>query len=1006
MPRQISTTTHQQQFGAEPINVIEIQWVEDGNRILYADRDIPAENILGKIVLLDKLDFIINVDQGSDSQEISIGLSDVDGDLKSIIDTHDIHKRDVWVYQWFDGDDFADKFLIFQGQINSPITWNERDRTLKFSVISRIEDAEVGFSVEEGEFSSPSEHLIGKPWPLKFGTTIKVPALALSTPSEGTLSGGIGIRDFNLDFKLFLARRITCPFIFRGFTSRYEGLSLVLTPIHTPEEGCVLQKCRNIEELELRISEQAQYEYSQISIVNGDKFPQNQQITLNINGAKFTGQFTGTTENPSNTFSIVSRRHPKLDEMGVANLNTVRNAIDTERDGFVASGCMSLSDSLVPEDPAVIFTRLSQISIQLFNAVPTPGFFWADAGSKVTIDTGEQTIYISNLLPETIHSISAFKNLSGGQRLLLTIPPSVYSTRSTNFGSYQVSEIVFNTPLSRLDGEWEDDIYVISTSSVGPNTVDILEWLIQKYTTLSIDSTSFDLVKTALEEYPSDFPILDRPNVLDILQDIAFQARCAIYIRDRKFYLKYLPAQSAFDDTIGESDVDENTLELFHTDTEELVTKLVAEWKRDYSKEDDNKLILRHNIERYGTHEETFGFFIYNELDYVHKSATFWLIRKSNTWRNLRFKTPLQTLKLETFDSVGITLPDLADGQVYGLVTQSSYDSDNQTVEFEIWSPIRSGTRVQYDFAFPGDIDEDLVWPTEEDRVLGFAGSGSAPGFSTLAPSGHPLSTSSQLTQGFSLGPCASQGKTVASISRQTCGGGDGDTYPADEGDSKKTKQTEADTPPRVGAVEPGEINATDRFTVSGPSETEQLNRRIDNAEQQNARGLQLASNANEAAGGVGSGSAGPGGGSGDDRDPLEDLPSEDELREQLGDAVCMHIVIVFMHKGEILFKDGFVGSQGIGYPGFAPLVRKDKHIFNSKQAATDFTEAMLEEIQSREAAQNVSQEEVFPYAVSRNLDNRPECDDEPDDPKLIGFEQLDPEDDEEIEDFIPPEYL
>ena len=121
MARQITTTTHQDQFGAEPINVIEVQWVEDGNRVTYADRDIPSENVFGKIVLLDKLDFIINVNEGSDSQEINIGLSDVDGDLKDIIDNHDIHKRDVWVYQWFEGDDFADKFLIFQGQINSPI---------------------------------------------------------------------------------------------------------------------------------------------------------------------------------------------------------------------------------------------------------------------------------------------------------------------------------------------------------------------------------------------------------------------------------------------------------------------------------------------------------------------------------------------------------------------------------------------------------------------------------------------------------------------------------------------------------------------------------------------------------------------------------------------------------------------------------------------------------------------------------------------------------------------
>lgn len=997
MSRPINTTTHQQQYGAEPINVIEVQWVEDGRRIAYADRDIPAENILGRITLLDDLDFIINVSQDSDSQEITIGLSDVDGDLKNIMDTTDIHKKNVWIYQWFEDDSFSDKFLIFQGEINSPITWNERDRTLKFSVVSKIEDAEIGFSIEEGQFPNPPEELIGKPWPLKFGTTINVPALALSTPREGTLSGGIGIRDFNLGLKLDAARSIVCPLVFRGYQARYaglDGISIIITPVFLPEEGCVLEKCRRIEELETKITEQSQYQFSKISVIGGDNFPQDTQITLNIGGGKFTGQFIGTTENPSNIFEVVSSEHPKLAELGLATEQGVKDSIQEEKDKFINSNCASVpeDDLNVQPDPSVLFAEESARSIEYFNAIPCPGFFWADAGSKVTIDSGEPTIYISNLLPETVHSVSAFRNLPSGQRVLLTIPESFYTTRSTNYSSYQVSEIVFPTPLSRIDAEWEDNIFVISTSTVGPNTVDIIEWLINKYTNLSIDTTSFDATKILIENYPSDFPILDRRNVLDVLKDIAFQARCAIYVRDRKFFLKYLPKQSSFDDTITESDVDENTLEIFHTDTEELVTKLIANWKRDYSKDDDNKIILRHNIKKYGTHEDTFDFFIYNELDYVHKSATFWLIRLSNTWRNLRLKTPLQKLVLETFDSVGITIPDLADGEVCGIVTKASYNSNNQEIDFEIWTPVRSGTRTKYDFAFPADIDQTLIWPTEEDRDLNLVGSGDAPGFSVIAPAGHPLDTATGLIQGFQFGPCASQGLTIASFTNQTCGGGNGDTYPADQGDSKKDKQLESDIPARAETVDVGSVNSGggDRSTFGGRDQSTVDQDRLNTMESQIARTAVIASNANEAAGGDGS-SAPPANPS----DVLDQLPGEDDLPE----GTCKHQVLVFVNQATA------VNPSPVGDPINSIPIRRDLFTFNSRGAAESFAQGINQISFTAPGPLSVSVGEEFVLSLQFQPDTRPECQPEPEDPQQIAFDQKNP-DGSDVEEFKAPEYI
>lgn len=1004
-----------QQYGAEPINIVEIEWTDGAQRASYADRDLDGGAIKGRITEISGLDFIIKVSDGSDSAEISITLSDVDGDLKNIIDTVDVHKRDVWVYQWFEGLLTSEKFLIFRGEINSPIIWNEGDRTLSFSVITKIEDAEIGFSIEEGQFEVPDPSLIGKAWPLKFGTTINVPALRFTTPRKGVLATGVGIKDFTLVYRREKADSLTCPSVFRGFTAEYGGpfnRSLIITPLYTPDENCVLSICNTIQNLDLQIQEQSKYEFLKIEVIDGELFPQGVELTLNIGGGKFTGSFQGTTENPSNIFVITSREHPDLDEIGIPTDQSVTNLLKQKVTEAVESNCGGAAGGdehgfggfgvtvgiNEPHDPSRKGVETSERRWAFFNAIPTASFFWAEPGTEVTIDSGEPTVYASNLIPETVHRVAAFRSFNGGVRKLVTIPASLYTTRITDFQSYNVSEIVLNRPLSQLGDGWEDDIYVTSTSSVGPNTVNIMEWLIGKYTNLATDVSSFNDVRSKVAVYPMDFPYLDRRNILQALQELAFQARCAIYLRDGKFFLKYLPELAASDDTITESDVDANTLELSHSDTEDIVTKLIAEWKRDYSLDENNSVILRHNIKKYGTQEDTFDFYAFNELDYVHKSATFWLIRKSNTWRKLRFETPIQKLALETFDTVDLTLPDIASGTIPGLIEKANYNSDGRALEFEVWTPVRSGSTVVYDFAHPHDIDQTLQWPTEEDRDQQLIGSGDAPGFSTAPPSGHPTSgTQAGLFQGFSLGPCASQGLTAKSFSDQTCGNGNGDTYPSDTGDTVKEKDLVGGAPPD-SPVDPGEIQVGDGpvGTLGGETEIEQLNRQIEDLERAVRNAQTIANEANEAAGGDGSGS-------GADGNP-SDLPDQEELEDSTpeGESACLYFSNVQVHRANILFQTGDTGFKDTGFLGASDLVQVDKWIFKSCEEAQAFTLAIQAQFQSRQDAEDIEKGEVLPVnATTFCPAYNPPCDECNPNPSPRGFEGSP----EEGEDFTEPDY-
>lgn len=907
-------------LGTEPINIIEIQWVEGGPRHAYADRDIDG-GVQGKILDLSQMDAVVQVSKGSDSQQISVVLDDTDGSLKDIIDNNDVHKRSCWVYQWFDGLLLSEKFLIFKGQVSSPIVWNEGDRSLKFDIISKIEDVEVGFSIEEGDFPTPPEGLIGQPWPLCFGTCINVPALRISNPRSGVLINGTGIVDPTLEARIIATEASCCPVTFLGYEAQYTStMSLEITPRFEIDKSCALEKCQAIDELTFARDQQLAFEHPTLQIFDGDKFPQDTQVTLDIGGAKFTGRFSGTT------FTVLSRIHPDsltlvippevygLDRCGTCQEGTQQGVIDfqaslTQRNILIqlanietdfgpSSSCGSDVSAFIDEN-----LTLCAASQQIPGRLPTSNFFWANPGTEVRIDGEEEIIYIANILPSTIERVGSYRTFEGGNEAFITVPPEYYTVRQVDYEGYDVCEIVFDRPLSRRGQGWNDDIYITLTSSVGPNTVDIIQWFIETYTEYDIDMTSFDLVRDKVENYPSHFPLLERKNIITVLNEIAYQARCALWLRDDKFFIRYLPDVPVPADTIAVSDVSNNSLELFHTSTEDLVTKYTIDWKIDYAKDEPNKVILRHNVLKYGTHEKKEFFYIYNIQELVIKAATFWLIRLANTWRKCKFTTPIHKLKLEVFDAVTINLPHIAPSSVIADIENANFNSDTRTMEFDLWTPIKSGTTVPYDFARPADIEQTLLFPTLDERDLGLAGSGAGPSFLTRPPVGHPLAQESGLFQGFSL---SCNGNPVEGpVGEGHCRSDHGNRYPSDRGDVKPTPRRSQDSGAPLGGN--GANPSPGPQTLSNCCKTAE--KALEVAKEARAEAAQAQQ---------------PEPGELEDLPPCEDQP-------------CTSVVRVFNSTVDQVARNGGFHSDGCGIPTHGSSARRQDYCFNSRNQAQSF---------------------------------------------------------------------
>lgn len=989
---------------SEPLTIIGVQWVDvlepagrftpaklvPGPWVLYSDKELPG--VHGKIMNVGSIDHQLSY-TSINSSNVDVTLSDIDGLVKGYYDSNDLHKRKCFIWQYFGGLNINDRFVIFQGLTNSPITWSEGDRTIHFSLLSEVEDKEVGFSPEEAQYDYISPDSVGQAWPLCFGDPIHVPAVKVRTTPTGTLKTKLSIVDVTLRYKIDAIINAYFQEIFlynyyKSIAAKLQTLVLELrieTAAHVryvsqvidntgdaPVEAITAVYCYLIgaeddvnrrlvdlteslttkkQELELKkagkipwgnrtpkqtrqdlkdirdkikqgkvslkeivkakkITEQyidfaeyqlnvqrkafqeqtkcfnnilelyAQYndvlnefclqrktEVTSVVVEHGEDFPQNVTMDLLINDMRVRGSFNDTVFNidvllpkyrniplgprqnltnecgvydyqeginkffiKDSTYSLAQwalvrasngQKHiikieeqegvkctyklvqPPDDQSGHGGSRQPQNLFASTV-GFPLFGGPNVPNATVypiyntpngqiepldyvnnnifssnfnqniqralrqynvdPLDPDEIFNfqRLYKMFtadvaedyiwfqavrprdvynlvgediVQILENAATPMASWltsdidfseveegaweAAVGTTVSDFNNPYEIYVANIVPSDVKCVMAHKVNEFGETKLDIVPLQYYTlNEAEDLGDLTVTSLKFNIPLSSRHGEgWDDNIYVTLSSSIDSNTVVQLKWLIEHYTDKTWDATTFNHVQTLFgTKYPSNFALFDRKNVLSQLQDIAFQARCMLILIDEIFYLYYLAEEPESVRTITNEDIEVNSLTLGYSETESLVTKLTALWKRDYLPETKTeKIVLRHNIHRYGLHEQDYNFYIYNIRSLVLKSATFWLIRWANTWKKVEFHTFLKHLDLELNDCITFDCTQVAPTKA--VIDHIVYDIDNHSLVFSCWLPIKAGGNTQYPFAWPADAE--LTFPSVDDDAGG-----------------------------------------------------------------------------------------------------------------------------------------------------------------------------------------------------------------------------------------------------------------------------------------------
>jgi len=750
----------QKQHGCEPMFIIGVQWIKDGPEVLYADQEVEGEGeqVRVQVVEISSFDTALKLSGSSDSQSVSVTLDDVDGSLKSLLDSTDIHNAICNVYQHFKGLPLPHKFLLFKGKVVTPIEWDEGARTFHFDVLTQLDEIEVGFSMEEGHFPRIPEDALGKVWPLVFGSVCNLQAVQVRSPRRGILTQGEGIVDFTLPHRICQAKRIQCPSVPAGeFTEWGTGEDGKVTSTqyqdYRPDRHCVDDRFNKICALADLLEQQESYEHNYLLVRGGESFPQGESVTIVADGVRFFGSFSGTI------FNITGRVHPDYEEVWPEIVAHPCKAISNRGYGspkwhynenwkkneskttwYVEPTAFDLEDCDSEGSYSQTSTGGSSESLEYFDDMPTSSFVWLPAGTEVYLEDEAEILYIVSLIPGTVDNVSAYKTQPSGRALLTTVPADYYTVYETDYDGYQVVEIGMEKRLSQRDADWADDLYVSFTSDIGPNPVDIIIWLLNKYTNLTYDTITFNAVKTLLTNYPSNFFLKERMNVWQLIQDIAYQARCAVYVRANVVFIVYLSAEPTAVRTLTQDDIVAKSFRVVLTPTEEIATKHVIKWQNgEAGLESDDKIeriiVLKHNIQKYGIHEKEIKYYTQNTYDTILKSATFWMIKDANVWKKLEFETPLLHLDLDIFDCIEIDIPVFGATPLKVIIVNAQYQNSTNTVRFECMTPVKSGEIEPYDFFWPAAAQQLLIFPLEDEEQY----SGAGYDFDVSPPIGHIL---------------------------------------------------------------------------------------------------------------------------------------------------------------------------------------------------------------------------------------------------------------------------
>jgi hypothetical protein len=337
--------------------------------------------------------------------------------------------------------------------------------------------------------------------------------------------------------------------------------------------------------------------------------------------------------------------------------------------------------------------------------IKAEAFFWAaTTASEVSIWGSDPDIYIANLIPSNaVKSVHCFVRgvTSGEKKRLIQVPSSWYEVQISS-GEVQgrnVTGILFYDTLQSHGADIEDDkIYVTLESSVGPNAADILKYMIETHLTgVTVNSDAYDYAQSCSEPFPCHFALLEVADAINVIEEVAFQARIGLVFDAGVVYMRplfYGPQQTL---AINENDIWFKSMVHSTTNLADTCRKIETTWRPSYRPFDRDatqylaraQKVYFYNNGITGNKIDHIECVIYNNKTLAQTMTNFWGYRKSFVYKTMALSLSYSAAILQPFDGL-ITTSSHITG-VTGVIESVEIDINAHEVRVGVWLPIVVG---------------------------------------------------------------------------------------------------------------------------------------------------------------------------------------------------------------------------------------------------------------------------------------------------------------------------
>lgn len=716
--------------GLEPVLLLKVE--VPNNHLHFSDKKAVADNItwLGRILSVGDLTTEQKVSGIGSVASVNFTIEATD---RVLMDNYRLCGCAAKIYHKYEGID--ETILLFSGKVSTPFEWRESDMTLTFDVVSDIDSREIGKEILESDYIGAVAGIV----PISFGTVTNVclpkiyekPKVKttqqwgcsgnwVSIPTTAAPNGWQNSNYYSLygDYDFIL-----CGYFMKWLPNL--GLNIPLDdassyPLDTEVTlslsktwGIIKGKFTNKFGLYAFEVTSWQTQFEQLAHTYDVTFQDGWYLDHDNNGyfvrrpvssgidySKccfwFRSTLNATTGSPySNQNHVIRIINVVLDS---ANTQYVKcyvdiTAADVDTTGtFYTFSAGKFGPWMLPSGSDLVFEDIPYVEAY---ALPLNSDFY---GLKVyayqTVTTPEGTTKSLRELPSDWHVDYNFRNLGF---------PALVIERPISEALDQKIQSQFAT-VTTWESKWDSKIvvsyYHTQRGDQMTNVAKIIKWILETYTNVVCDTTTFDQVAIDVDKYPANFIVTEKKDALTLVSEIAWQARCALNIVNGIAYLKYLSKRPTIVSDVRDDVIEEATVSMYFDELTQVVTHLTAKWKKDCLADKDIEIVYKNNIDIFGLHKQEYTFYIYANQDLIKKSLTFWGQRYSNLWKHVKCATFLPTVPLEYLDAIYLRSNLI---ESLALCESIAFNTDEKTITLDTWTPILAGTSTESNLAWLDD---------------------------------------------------------------------------------------------------------------------------------------------------------------------------------------------------------------------------------------------------------------------------------------------------------------